>query len=427
MQNAKCKMQETCFLPPASCFLLLAACLLLLASCTSSGRPVYQEVAAWLDAHALPTERVAVPLDARKAFGERETITLSGGVTVFALSDILNTARPDYLLAWRGVAWDSVRAQPWFIERYHPVAEWRDANDTASPWTLYTYTPSPFDAGARVPLDVTFGDTSFMLRAYRLSSPRVTPNAPLYLTLYWADAGHDFTHLIAAIQLSESASGRVVAHAEEVLHVSDMAWTPDDRLAAQYTLIPPDDAPDGLYSLSVAVTTPGGKPLAPSTDTAQDALTLATLERPPDVSRAPIAMDYPADFTLGDAIALRGYDAPTRLAPGDTLRVALLWHALAAPADDYKVFVHLLTAAGEAAVQDDSKPVYWFYPTTDWQAGDYVRDGHVLALPADLPRGDYTLAIGMYLEATGDRLPAYDANGTRLPDDRVVLKIIQVR
>jgi len=384
-------------------------------------------VAGWLDAYALPAERVAVPADAADALGKRETIALPGGADAFALLDALDAARPDYVLASRGVAWDGARAQPWFIERYHPVAEWRDADDTASPWTLYAYTPSPFDAGARIPLDVTFSDAPLALRAYRLDTTRVTPGVPLHLTLYWEYAGDDFADFATAVRLTESATERVVARAEDVLHVTGISWKSKDRLAAQYTLTPPDDAPEGAYTLAVGVTGRNGKPLAPSTDTTQDALALATLEHPPDVSRAPIAMDYPADFTLGDAIALRGYDAPARVAPGDTLRVALLWHTLAAPAGDYKVFVHLLTAAGEAAVQDDSKPVYWFYPTTDWQAGDYVRDGHILALPADLPRGDYTLAVGMYAEATAIRLPARAANGTPLPDDRVVLKIVQVR
>jgi hypothetical protein len=384
-------------------------------------------VAGWLDAYALPAERVAVPADAADALGKRETIALPGGADAFALLDALDAARPDYVLASRGVAWDGARAHPWFIERYHPVAEWRDANDTASPWTQYAYTPSPFDAGARIPLYVTFSDAPLALRAYRLDTTRITPGVPLHLTLYWECAGDDFADFTAAVRLTESATELMVAYAENVLHVTGVSWKSEDRLAAQYTLTPPDDAPEGAYTLAVGVTGRSGKPLAPATDATQAALTLATLEHPPDVSRAPIAMDYPADFTLGDAIALRGYDAPARVAPGDTLRVALLWHALAAPGSDYKVFVHLLAPDGQVPVQDDAKPVYWFYPTMDWQAGDYVRDGHVLALPADLPRGDYTLAIGMYLEATGDRLPAYDAEGTRLPDERMVLQIVQVR
>lgn len=408
-------------------YALLITSLLLLASCAAHRHPVYGDVAGWLDAYALPAERVAVLADAVDALGGRETVALPGGADAFALLDALDAARPDYVLAWRGVAWDGARAQPWFTERYHPVAEWRDATDTASPWTLYAYTPSPFDAGARVPLDVTFGDTSFTLRAYRLSSPRITPGVPLHLTLYWDCARDDFADFTAAVQLTESATERVAARVEAVLHVTGISWKSEDRLAAQYTLIPPDDAPVGTYTLSVAVTAPGGQPLAPSTEAAQDALVLATLEHPPDVSRAPIAMDAPADVTLGDAIALRGYDAPPRLAPGETLRVALLWHALAAPAADYKVFVHLLAPDGQVPVQDDAKPVYWFYPTPQWQPGDYIRDEHVLALPTDLPRGDYTLAVGMYAEATAARLPARAADGALLPDERIVLHIVQVR
>ncbi|MGB3717605.1 MAG: hypothetical protein WA996_24525, partial [Candidatus Promineifilaceae bacterium] len=35
-------------------------------------------------------------------------------------------------------------------------------------------------------------------------------------------------------------------------------------------------------------------------------------------------------------------------------------------------------------------------PTTGWIEGEYIIDEHVLAIPADLPPGDYLLLIGLY-------------------------------
>ncbi len=52
----------------------------------------------------------------------------------------------------------------------------------------------------------------------------------------------------------------------------------------------------------------------------------------------------------------------------------------------------------------DLPPVNGTFPTTEWQAGDLVRDPHALALPADLPAGSYRLVAGLYDPASGARL-----------------------
>jgi hypothetical protein len=49
-----------------------------------------------------------------------------------------------------------------------------------------------------------------------------------------------------------------------------------------------------------------------------------------------------------------------------------------------------------------------------------------LALPADLPSGDYRLQVGMYRLATGERLPTQRANGEVWPDNAILLKIYHV-
>ncbi len=72
-------------------------------------------------------------------------------------------------------------------------------------------------------------------------------------------------------------------------------------------------------------------------------------------------------------------------------------------------------------------PVGWTYPTTAWQSGDDVRDDHTLALPLDLPRGDYVVAVGLYDAISGERLPISDAAGELVPDARVLLCTLRVR
>jgi hypothetical protein len=70
------------------------------------------------------------------------------------------------------------------------------------------------------------------------------------------------------------------------------------------------------------------------------------------------------------------------------------------------VFVHLVNGNGQIAAQHDSSPQSSAYPTDLWLPGEVVIDTHTLSLPADASSGDYTLRIGLYVQASGQRLVA---------------------
>ena len=53
-----------------------------------------------------------------------------------------------------------------------------------------------------------------------------------------------------------------------------------------------------------------------------------------------------------------------------------------------------------------------------------VEDAVVLPL-GSVPAGRYRLLVGLYDPATGERLPAYSAQGERYPDDAVPLADVQ--
>lgn len=100
---------------------------------------------------------------------------------------------------------------------------------------------------------------------------------------------------------------------------------------------------------------------------------------------------------LGDGISLLAYQA--RPVDG-ALRVALYWQAAQTPSQDYSVLVHLsdkdqITAPEDIIAQADSQaPVYGWYPTTLWSAGEIVREDYSLTVPpSKTPR---LLAVGMY-------------------------------
>ncbi len=108
--------------------------------------------------------------------------------------------------------------------------------------------------------------------------------------------------------------------------------------------------------------------------------------------------------TFGDAIVLEhAVIAPTSQ-PGGVLPVALHWKAKQPMWEDYHVFVHLLDLEGNRIAQSDNQPALWTRPTSSWTPGELVEDRHALALPENLPAGDYTLVAGLYLPASGERL-----------------------
>lgn len=180
-------------------------------------------------------------------------------------------------------------------------------------------------------------------------------------------------------------------------------WQEGDLDAVQLDLTLPEDLAPGRYRW---VLTCGDGPSYAAPDTLEiDAEGNASYLR-----RA-------AGVHYGEVIELVGYRWWTQ---GADLHLLLQWEALAAPGADYKVFVHLLGAAGRVVRQFDAVPCQWACPTSQWQAGDVLFDQATVAL-AGLPTGEYRLAVGLYSAETLDRLPAQAPDGTAIPDGYVIL------
>jgi hypothetical protein len=137
--------------------------------------------------------------------------------------------------------------------------------------------------------------------------------------------------------------------------------------------------------------------------------------------REPI-IPHPQIVLVGDDIQLLGYQLERRtFRAGETIPLTLLWNANRTPAQNWKVFTHLLDANVVLRAQQDSIPQRGNLPTTRWFPGEYISDEYALALPNDLPPGEYRIAVGMYDETTGERAPLRDANHMPLQDNRVLL------
>lgn len=129
----------------------------------------------------------------------------------------------------------------------------------------------------------------------------------------------------------------------------------------------------------------------------------------------PLPVEYPVGVGFGEQLRLIGFDL---LSDGpDHLRLRLVWHALRRAEVSYKVFVHVIDAESrEIAAQLDFVPRDWRYPTSEWQAEEYVDD--VVSVDVGhLDPGTYEVYVGLYDPETRRRLSTDPA----LPDDAAFL------
>jgi hypothetical protein len=134
----------------------------------------------------------------------------------------------------------------------------------------------------------------------------------------------------------------------------------------------------------------------------------------------------PMQANLADQLALIGYEPKaTQFAPGDSFVVNLYWKTIGAMPESYTGFLHLAGPDGRLVTQDDHELGRGFYRTLFWQPGEVVRERYELALPKNIPSGDYTLWAGVYGFPSLKRLAVRSAS-TSAQDDRVWLSTLHV-
>jgi hypothetical protein len=131
---------------------------------------------------------------------------------------------------------------------------------------------------------------------------------------------------------------------------------------------------------------------------------------------------------FGERFRFLGYDLRgIEAAPGDCVPVVLYWQATEPVTEDLSIFLHLLDPAGELIWQDDGAADHGDRPTWSWSPDETIVDPHTVVLPWDLPEGEFALTTGLYDWQTGERLPVYRSDGTRLTEDRVPVATLVVR
>lgn len=252
--------------------------------------------------------------------------------------------------------------------------------------------------------------------------------AVLPLALFW-EAGEEGAAErpgLARVELRAfDASGREVGRATSApvpsLRLAD--WLVGDRLRGGVDLPLDGRARAGEGRLEARLLDVDGVPFAPEA-VYEAPLVIDGPERtwasPEDVA--------PIGARLGDAVALHGVELPEGpLSPGEELAMTLWWEARGELEAEHTVFVHLVGPDGALRAQADAAPAGGARPTVSWLAGELVADPHALRVPEDAPPGRYALYAGMYASDSLVNLPATDAEGGRLPDDRVPVGAVEIR
>jgi len=128
----------------------------------------------------------------------------------------------------------------------------------------------------------------------------------------------------------------------------------------------------------------------------------------------------PVDFQV--PIRLEGYElTSTTLRYESELVLLLYWKATGLIDKDYTVFVHLVDENGHMVTSTDSAPRNDSAPTTTWQKGKLIVDGHVLWITSDIPLGSrYRLEVGLYYLPTMERVGIVDGAGQVFADTLVI-------
>jgi hypothetical protein len=249
----------------------------------------------------------------------------------------------------------------------------------------------------------------------------------LPVTLFWQanqPMRDEYAVLVRLVDDSRRAWGNGDARPADWVYPTSW-WRPGvDQIAAQHVINIDGAPPPGRYWLAVSVFDAAVGQRLPRTAGPGDSpdtvylgplkIPLPAPENPPPLANSPLA-----DFGgLAQLVGFRTEAAP----PGGVLPLELVWQVSQVTDVDYTVFVHLLDEAGQQVAGHDSQPVGGSYPTSIWSPGEQVIDLHGLPLPAELPPGLYRLAIGMYHQPSGERLPLTAPGGREIEHNRLVLE-----
>ena len=113
---------------------------------------------------------------------------------------------------------------------------------------------------------------------------------------------------------------------------------------------------------------------------------------------------------LGGQLELLGYDLPSSVQAGQTVRLVLYYRIPSELGDrrNYSFFAHLVDGWGHLWGQEDA----FGYPTSKWDGGDMAVQWLEVSVPPDAPPRSYHFKVGLYDQDRGQPFPVLGENGS---------------
>ncbi len=237
----------------------------------------------------------------------------------------------------------------------------------------------------------------------------IEPGQTARLTLYWRAAATPKIDYRVRVRLVDAFGRNVWQNIEPPLRglYPTSRWSAHEYVADLHSVYIPPGTPPGAYQIQLALVGAAE----------QGALEAPELLRAIRVLRANTSLAdqiflrqrAPVNF---QALQLMGYsknDAPLRA--GSTLDFALAWLARDKPPQDYSLRFRVIDRDhGGRVLPAPFAPVVNNLATSEWRAGEAFKEYYSLALPKDLPPGNYSLALAV-LDHAGDVISLLDGSG----------------
>ncbi|RMG88601.1 MAG: hypothetical protein D6712_03280, partial [Chloroflexi bacterium] len=148
-----------------------------------------------------------------------------------------------------------------------------------------------------------------------------------------------------------------------------------------------------------------------------------------DIASENTNIEQELNWRLGETINLLGYSLETdTVSPGEEIKVTLFWQTDEPITERYKVIVYVLgpfnpETGNPLWGQQDSEPLNWQLPTTQWPVDTPIQDTYQFTLSSSISAGEYELGIAMYHITSGERLVITNENGEELGNTAILQKI----
>lgn len=377
----------------------------------------YFETGHWLRTHTPPESSVALlEIGIIGFYSDRTIVDTMGlvspemvghlGSWLQTLQFAVNYYWPDYVVALEGTAWMYLVREPWFEEAYVLETQINNSADPVTPVSIYRRRSGfPLQEFVLDSSPQLRFDQAFVLDRIQVVEDKVNPGSMLHVQLTWeaeADIDTDYRLQFDLLNVVDGQRWTLASGLQPMRGGnSTTQWRRGDRVVDIHSLRVPANTSAGSYLLRLIVVGKDGS--VPIFDLVDNPVGYV-VAGPITIGERPVTAREPAhlvDATFANNIRLMGYDLD-RIASDDSLSMTLYWQAADSVPRDCTVFVHLLSPESELITQHDSPPLL---PTSLWIPSIQVIDAHTLALPADLPPGEYQIRVGLYHWPDMERVP----------------------